>query len=83
MNQGNCQDKQLICDSILDLAYDHGEEELCDLCVVEKLLPYVDQVKAEMDHADVKENKDVPKQIHEEKLQGIKYYISMLRKRGT
>lgn len=33
---------------------------------------FVDQVKANVDHADVKENKVVPKQIHEEKLQGIK-----------
>ena len=30
-SQGNSQDTQLICDSLLVLAYDHGEGELSDL----------------------------------------------------
>ena len=30
VSQGNSHDKQLICDSLLGLAYDHGEGELDD-----------------------------------------------------
>jgi len=57
--------------------------ELCDLCVVEKLLPYVDQVKAEMDHVDVKENKDVPKQIHKEKASRDQMLFFNIEKKGN
>ena len=30
VSQGNSQDKQLMCDNLLGLAYDHGEGELVD-----------------------------------------------------
>ena len=71
VSQGNSQDKHLICDSLLGLAYDNGEGELADHTSLKSFF-LVDQVKPDVDHADVKENKVMPKQIHEKKLKGIK-----------
>ena len=39
VSQGNSQDKQLICDSLLGLAYDHGEGELGDHMSCREHLP--------------------------------------------